>query len=118
MSSNITLKPGQKRRLAAEQAIYQKFPNFRDCADACQVLASKLDTNITFNRLAIQHYVGCQTNLSIKRLKILAEVLGVTNYKELDEIFTAPRHRGEGEYWLGEDGNRIRDIDMTMMKRF
>jgi hypothetical protein len=110
------MKPEQKRRLAAEQAIYRKFDNFRECADACQALADKKETGITFNRLAIQQYVGCQTNLSMRRLKILTEVLGVSNWTELDEIFVAPKHRGEGLYWLGENGNRIRDIDMTMMK--
>ena len=114
----IALKPEQKRRLAAEQAIYTKFNNFRDCADACNVLAAKKEVDITFNRLSIQHYVGCQTNLSMKRLKILAELLGVTNYQEMDEVFTAPRHRGEGEYWLGENGNRVKDLDMRMMGRF
>jgi hypothetical protein len=54
----------------------------------------------------------------MKRLKILAELLGVTNYQELDEVFTAPKRRGEGEYWLGENGNRVKDVDMTMMDRF
>ena len=115
----IALKPEQKRRLAAEQAIYRKgFNNFREVADACNIQAKKAESNATFNRLCIQQYVGCHTNLSMKRLKILAELLGVTNYQELDEVFTAPRRRGEGEYWLGENGNRVKDIDMSMMDRF
>ena len=114
----LSLKPEQKRRLAAEQAIYRKFNNFRECADACNLHAKKVESNATFNRLCIQQYVGVQTNLSMKRLKILAELLGVTNYQELDEVFTAPKRRGEGEYWLGENGNRVRDLDMTMMDRF
>lgn len=114
----MTLKPNQKRRLAAEQAIYTRYDNFKECAKACQELAKKKETSITFNPLSIQHYVGVQTNLSVRRLKILAELLGVTNYQELDEIFEAPRRRGEGEYWLGENGNRVKDLDMTMMNRF
>lgn len=109
----IALKPNQRRRFAAEQAIYKKFNNFRECADACQAYADKMKIDITFNRLSIQQYVGCQTNLSIKRLKILAEVLGVTNFRELDEVFTAPERRGEGEYWLGENGNKVKDIDFS-----
>ena len=115
----MSLKPEQKRRLAAEQAIYRRgFNNFREVADECNIHAKRVESNATFNRLAIQQYVGCQTNLSMKRLKILAEVLGITNYQELDEVFTAPRRRGEGEYWLGENGNRVKDIDMVMMDRF
>lgn len=115
----ITLKPQQKRRLAAEQAIYRKgFNNFAEVADACNLHAKKMELNVTFNRLAIQQYVGCQTNLSMKRLKVLAELLGVTNYQELDETFVAPCRRGHGEYWLGENGNRVKDLDMSMMDRF
>jgi hypothetical protein len=115
----MSLKPLQKRRLAAEQAIYKKgYKNFTEVADACNIHAKKMNSTVTFNRLAIQQYVGCQTNLSMKRLKVLAELLGITNYQELDEIFTAPRRRGEGEYWYGENGNKVKDIDMTMMDRF
>jgi len=114
----MTLKPEQKRRLGAEQAIYRKFPSMKECARECEKLAMKTDSKATFNERCIQQYVGVQTNLSMKRLKILAELLGVTNYSELDEVFTAPRRRGEGEWWLGENGNRVKDIDMTMMDRF
>jgi hypothetical protein len=115
----MTLKPCQKRRLAAEQAIYRRgFNNFREVADACNEFAKKCESSVTFNRLAVQQYVGCQTNLSMKRLKLLAEMLGITNYQELDEIFTAPVRRGCGEYWLGESGNKIKDLDMSMMDRF
>lgn len=113
----LQLKPEQQRRLAAEQAVYRKFNNFGECAEACDNLAIKLGVNATFNRLSIQHYIGCQTNLSMKRLKILAEVLGITNYREMDEVFVAPKRRGEGDWWLGSDGNRIKDLDMTMMDR-
>lgn len=119
MSGMMSLKPEQKRRLGAEQAIYRKFNNFRDCADACNVLAEKKGVDITFNRLSIQQFVGCQTNLSMKRLTILAELLGITNYRELNEIFVAPRNRGCGDWWLSEDsGNRVKDIDMSMVNRF
>lgn len=116
---NITLKPEQKRRLAAEQAIYAKgFNSFAECAEACEKLAQKINPDATFSRLSIQKYVGCQTNLSVRRLEILAEVLGITNYRELNEIFTAPKHRACGEWWTGDNGNRVKDIDMTMMDRF
>lgn len=118
MAFLTSLKPEQKRRLGAEQAIYRKFNTFKECAIACENLASKVDYKATFNERTIQQYVGVQTNLSVRRLRILAELLGVTNYGELDEIFTAPKRRGEGEWWHGENGNRVRDIDMTMMDRF
>lgn len=111
----LALKPLQKRRLAAEQAIYRRFNNFTDCAIACQKKADAMGVDVTFNRLSIQQYVGVQTNLSVRRLKVLAELLGVTNYSELDEVFTAPRHRGEGDWWIGQNGNKVKDIDMTMM---
>jgi hypothetical protein len=48
--------------------------------------------------------------MSLKRLKVLAAVLGITNYPELDEVFVAPEHRGEGLFWEGENGNKIKDI--------
>lgn len=115
----ITLKPEQRRRLACEQAIYSKgFSNFRDCADHCNVLAKKKGLNITFNRLCIQQYVGCHTNLSMARLKVLAELLGVTNYSELDEVFVAPKIRGQGLPWISENGNIVMDLDMSRMDRF
>ena len=109
----LGLKPGQKRRLAAEQAIYKRFNNFRECNDACIDYCKKKGLDLTFNTVTIQQYVGCQTNLSLKRLKVLAAVLGVTNYPEMDEIFVAPKHRGEGDYWIGENGNKIKDVDMV-----
>jgi hypothetical protein len=112
------MRPQQKRRLGAEQAIYRKFPNFRECARACEEHAKKTDIKATFNERCIQQYVGCQTNLSIRRLRILAELLGVTNFNELEEIFTAPKYRGEGLWWDGDQGNRVRDLDMTMIDRF
>lgn len=112
MDSLQSLKPGQKRRLAAEQAIYNKFNNFRECCDACQQYSDKKALGVTFNERTIQQYVGCVTNLSLKRLKILAAVLNITNYPELDEIFVAPSHRGSGLYWEGELGNKIKDLEI------
>lgn len=117
--SALTLKPCQKRRLGCEAAIYRKgFNNFREVSEACNIHAKKCESDVTFNRHCIQQYVGTQTNLSMRRLKILAEVLGVSNLRELDEVFVAPKYRGEGQYWLGEEGNRIKDLDMTMIDRF
>lgn len=110
----MQLKPGQRRRLAAEQAIYKKFSNFREANEACIRYANSHGMeDVTFNTVSIQQYIGCQTNLSLKRLKILASVLGVTNYAEMDEIFVAPKHRGEGLYWEGENGTKVKDIDLS-----
>jgi hypothetical protein len=105
------LRPGQKRRLAAEQAIYRRFENFKECNDACARYCQMHGLeDVTFNKMTVQQYVGCQTNMSLKRLKVLAAVLGITNYPELDEVFVAPEHRGEGLFWEGENGNKIKDI--------
>lgn len=115
MASNSggSLKPGQRRRLAAEQAIYRKnYDNFRQVSEDCAKLCLKKGADTTFNTLAIQQYIGCQTNLSITRLEILCEVLGITNYKEFNEIYVAPRHRGEGDLWIGTNGNTVKDIDL------
>ena len=106
------LKPGQKRRLAAEQAIYNKFPNFKECNNACKRYCRMKGLEVTFNDMTIQQYISCQTNMSLRRLKVLAAVLNITNYPELDEVFVAPEHRGEGLFWIGENGNRIKDVDI------
>ena len=113
-SLGTSLKPLQKRRLAAEQAIYRKYNNFRECADACQKYCNAKGLKIGWNRLSIQQFVGCQTNLSMKRLAVLADMLGITDYKHFSEVFTAPKHRGEGEYWMGEHGNRVRDLEIYL----
>lgn len=110
-----SLRPGQRRRLAAEQAIYKRFNTFAACADACNAYARENGYDVHFNRLSIQQYVGCQTNLSMKRLKVLADLLRITNYKELNEVFVAPKVRGAGLWWIGEDGHRVQDLDLTMI---
>lgn len=109
----ITLKPGQQRRILAEVLVLDKYPNFRDCAKACQKYADDNDIDVTFNILSVQHYVGCELNFSTKRLKILAKLLGVEDYATLDEIFVAPLERGHGKVWKGDNGTTITDIDMT-----
>lgn len=109
----VSLKPKQKRRLRAEMFISSKFNNFRECADACNKLAKQLDSSATFNRLSIQQYVGCKTNLSMKRLKILAELLNITDYKQLDEVFVAPENRMNGSDWIGDNGSIVKDFDIS-----
>ena len=63
------LVPGQKRRLAAEQAIYNRFPNFKECGKACNAYCKARMLNITFNDMAVHQYVGCKTNFSVPRLR-------------------------------------------------
>ena len=107
------LKPEQKRRLAAEQAIYKKgYPNFSAVAADCQEYCEKHKLDITFNRLSIQQFIGCQLTLSMKRLEILCKVLGITNYSEFAEVYTAPKRRGEGGLWIGTNGNTVKYIDL------
>lgn len=113
----VTLKPCQKRRLVAELTIYGMFDTFKECVDACNELAKSKGSTITFNKLSIQQYIGCQTNFSMKRLNILAELLNVTNYRNIDEVFVAPEHRGIGKDWIGDNGNTVRDMDMTLLNQ-
>lgn len=116
MRGPMGLKPKQKRRLAAEQALYHKFDTITECNEECNRYCRTHALDITFNKVSVQQYIGCQTNLSLKRLKILAAVLGVTNYPELDEIFTAPEVRGAGLYWEGDLGHKIPDINMNSLR--
>lgn len=103
-----------KRRLAAEQAIRMAgFETFRECGEACEKLARSKGLTVTFNGLAIQHYVTCNTNFSIKRMKLLGELLNVTNYMQLDEAFMPPKPRGVGKDWLGDNGTRVIDYDAS-----
>lgn len=117
MAGVMSLKPNQRRRLAAEQAIYRKFNSLQECNKACNDYCLKKGLlDITFNERVITQYVCAAANLSLKRLKVLAAVLNVTNYPELDEIYTAPRHRGEGDFWVGENGNKVQDINIAQIK--
>ena len=102
-------------RPAPTNANQPKGPRAAACADACNAYARENGYDVHFNRLSIQQYVGCQTNLSMKRLKILADLLRITNYKELNEVFVAPKVRGAGLWWIGEDGHRVQDLDLTMI---
>lgn len=108
----------QGRRLAAEQAIRMAgFETFKDCGDACEKLARSKGLDVTFNSLAIQHYVTCNTNLSVKRMNILGELLNIDNFRQLDERFNPPVPRGVGKYWEGEHGTRVKDYDASELIR-
>lgn len=112
----------QKRRLGCEQAIFRKWGNitFKEVTAICEKEARRLGRDdITFSPLTIQQYVGAQRRLSMKRLEILASLLGVTNYQELDEVFEAPSQRGVGKNWVGEHGSIAKDyeIDISNMYR-
>lgn len=104
------MKPKERRRLGAEQAILRRFKTFTDCNNACIEYARRHNIDTSFNDGSVARYVSAYVNFSVKRLSILASILGVTNYKELDEIFTAPEHRGVGYEWVGEFGNKAKDI--------
>lgn len=108
----MNLKPGAKRRLACEKAVYNKFKNFVEVNDACIDYIKKKGLDISFSSNYIKNYIAAQSNMSMKRLNILCEVLGVTNYSQIDEIFTAPDVRGIGLDWVGERGTRVKDYDM------
>ena len=100
-----------KKRLAVEQAIKERGLTIKKCTDACDKLAKDRGLNVGFNGLAIHHYIGGYTNLSVNRLNILGDVLGVTNIKLLDEKFELIVDKDNGNYWLGEYGTIARDFD-------
>lgn len=103
-----------KRRIAAEQAIrYRGYDNMKDCARACERLARQKGESITFNDLSIQQFITCNTNLSLKRLFILAELLNINDYKQLNEAYTPPNPRGVGKDWVGEHGSVVKDYDAS-----
>lgn len=110
------LVPGQKRRLAAEQAIYNRFANFKQCNEACNAYCKARMIDISFNPMSVHQYVGCKTNFSMPRLKILAAVLGINDLIQLDEIFVAPNHRGEGLPWIGENGRKVPDLVLPKLE--
>lgn len=105
------MRPGQKRRLAAEQAIYKKFPSMEACIRACRKYSEDRNLGVGFCQNSVRQYVACTVNFSMKRLTVLCDVLGVVNPIEIDEIFTAPEHRGVGLEWIGERGNKVKDFD-------
>lgn len=103
-----------KRRLAAEQAImFRGYKTFKECAEACEKLAEDKGINATFNHLSIQHFVTCNGNLSLKRLMILAELLNMNDFKQLNEVYSPPNPRGVGKDWIGEYGSRVADYDAS-----
>lgn len=108
----------QGRRLAAEQAIRMAgFETFKDCGDACEKLARSKGLDVTFNSLAIQHYVTCNTNFSVKRMKLLAELLNVKDFVQMDEAFMPPKPRGVGKDWVGDNGTVVKDYDASALIR-
>lgn len=108
------MKPSDMKRLGAEQAIFRKFKNLTEARIACEKYCERYGLSITWNHHTLSQYINNSTNLSTKRLRVLAQVLGVTNYSELDEVFIAPSVRGIGRYWEGEFGNRVKDFDIDL----
>lgn len=104
------MKPSEKRRLGAEQAVFRKFKSFAQCCKACDIYSRKLNLDVQWQAQTIARYVNATTNLSTKRLHVLQTILGVKDTKEIDEIYTAPQVRGEGLDWVGEFGTKVPDI--------
>lgn len=105
------------RRLACEKAIQRRgFKTYEEVAKACEKQARKVGKEVTFSRFSIQNYVSCYHDLSLKRIEILADLLGVSNYKELNEIYEPPKVLDVGDYWQGNQGTRIQDIDSRETK--
>lgn len=107
------LQPNERRRLAAEQAVTRKFRTFLDCTRSCRKYAEKKGLDLTFSDDFVSRYINAAYNLSMPRLKVLAAVLGITNYRDLDEIFIAPEDRGKGYPWVGENGTTANDIKLN-----
>ena len=116
INSMDLMNPVVKRRLGAEQAIrLAGFRSFVECAEACERLARAKGKDIKFNKVSIQHFVSCRCNFSMKRLEILAELLGIRDFRLLTEVYTAPIPRGVGKYWEGEYGNKVKDFDASSL---
>ena len=109
---------GRPRRLVCEKAIDNKgFTTFKEVSEACEAYARKHGEDVTFNERAIQSYVAVNTNLSMKRLRILAAVLGVRDLLDLDEIYDPPVPRGVGKNWVGRNtGTVVKDYDASAIK--
>lgn len=105
-------KPSEKRRLGLEQAIYRKFNSIEECDTACRIYAIQHNKDVTFSKYLLTKYLSGNINFSLKRMFILGKVLGVKDLEEIDEVYTAPRHRGYGYDWIGDNGHRIKDINL------
>lgn len=115
-------KPKKKKqmRLGCLQAFELRgFRTYKDMAKACEKHAMKMGLDLTFNDRAIQNYIHCYSNMSFKRLKVVADLLGVKNIMELEERFTEPDEAGVGGLWLGEFGSVVRDkvLNYTYLKK-
>jgi len=102
----------KKRRLACEQAIDRKFKTFKACAEACEKHARKMGIPSTWSQLSVQHYATCYADFSMRRIKVLADLLGFTDLKEMDEKYTPPAVRGAGLNWVGDEGSIARDFEL------
>jgi len=102
-----------KRRLACEQAIARRgYKTFKECTEACERHARKLNSQTSWSNLAVQHYVTCYADFSMRRVKVLADLLGFSDIKEMDEKFTPPKMRGIGDNWVGDEGSIAKDYDL------
>lgn len=103
------------RRIVCEAAIARRgYKTFPEVAEACEKKARQLGVDATFNSYSIQHYVGDVGDLSAKRLRILAQVLGVRDVFEIDERYKIPEVRNAGHYFEGEFGGRIKDMQIDI----
>lgn len=111
----MTLKSCEQRRLGCEQQIYRKFESVKDFTDKLNTVAVKnfgYDIGeVNFKPGRINAYLSGNCDLSFKLMKILGFTLGVSDLREIDELYTAPRIRGRGEAWIGSMGSRAADIN-------
>lgn len=111
---NHKSKKVRYRRLTCEATIYSRgYDNFHEVAKACEIWSARYGEPITFNKLSIQHYIACVVDMSFRRMKILAELLGVRDLVAMDEKFKEPETLNVGLEWIGEYGTRVRDINMN-----
>ena len=107
---NKDLQSFERRRWGAIEAVNAKFKCYSDCSRACDAYAEKHGINVTFRDDTVSRYVTGCINLSMNRLKVLAAVIGYSDYSAIDEVFIAPQHRGAGYDWLGENGGVMKDL--------
>ena len=106
------LKSGAKRRLAFEQLCVRKYGGIAKAIDALNIFCDINNICFTFKRETVRMYILCRTDMSMKRLKVVARFLNCSDIAALDEVFVAPKVRGIGDLWVGEtSGKTVRDID-------
>lgn len=106
----MAVNKGKMRRLKCEKALINRGMTAAEVTRECDKKSVQLGYNCTFNSRTVSQYINCNCNLGRDRLYILADVLGVSDTKEIDEKYREPEVRYMGLPWVGEFGTIIFDL--------